>query len=468
MSVSSDGSVLQSLADLDEYTLRLASLGSAEDRFGTLWKRGRGKRYSFIRPWAKREFVLDAKGKKLDYKAPAGDANGDTRGTLILDANSSVKPLSASNSKFPSGASFGFEILTSQDSLELACEDEATQRSWITALQLTIQQDIISEAKIQKKIYDDHCRRKAEKEKKIEAKKEKEAEDLLTKAMLAKTHSKVLEKQASSVGGVKEKEEPHIPSRDSLEADALLMGAVESAKSGHHGAVSKDGNTTVILSVDLDKMQEEVTAQQLAQSKREGEQARKQAELNRIHAQMKDRQMKANELRRKHQVRQNFRAAVKRAIIQHKFVTQLHDDAQASATRNWHTGKPTKYDSTKILFEQGENSDSARGIEKMLEKKKLERQMQLKLMCPPPPSVSVSYSTRAESDSDAIPPPPPRPLSETIPPPPAPPTIPKAPDGTSASPFVSLPEDGRERESDVIGPPSMSLLRRMSSEAPPP
>ena len=45
MSVSSDGSVLQSLADLDEYTLRLANLGSAEDRFGTLWKRGRGKRY---------------------------------------------------------------------------------------------------------------------------------------------------------------------------------------------------------------------------------------------------------------------------------------------------------------------------------------------------------------------------------------------------------------------------------------
>ena len=79
---------------------------------------------------------------------------------MILDANSSVKPLSASNSKFPSGASFGFEILTSQDSLELACEDEATQRSWITALQLTIQQDIISEAKIQKKIYDDHIRRK--------------------------------------------------------------------------------------------------------------------------------------------------------------------------------------------------------------------------------------------------------------------------------------------------------------------
>lgn len=102
MSVSSDGSVLATLAELDEYTLRLANLDTAEDRCSTLWKRGRGKRFSFIRPWAKREFVLDAKGKKLDYKAPAGDADGDTRGTMILDANSAVKPLSASNSKVSS------------------------------------------------------------------------------------------------------------------------------------------------------------------------------------------------------------------------------------------------------------------------------------------------------------------------------------------------------------------------------
>ena len=45
MSVNSDSSALQTIAELDEYTLRLASLGAAEDRFGTLWKRGRGKRY---------------------------------------------------------------------------------------------------------------------------------------------------------------------------------------------------------------------------------------------------------------------------------------------------------------------------------------------------------------------------------------------------------------------------------------
>ena len=116
------------------------------------------------------------------------------------------------------------------------------------------------------KIYDDHCRRKVEKEKEIEAKKEAEAEELLTKAMLAKSHSKLLQNQASSmtsVGGGKEEDEPHVPSRDSLEADSLLMGAVEDAKSGHHGAVSKNGNTTVLLSVDLDKMQEEVMAQQV-------------------------------------------------------------------------------------------------------------------------------------------------------------------------------------------------------------
>ena len=105
--------------------------------------------------------------------------------------------------------------------------------------------------------------------------------------------------------------------------------------------------------------------QQMEQSKREKEATQKKVELERIHKQMKEREMKANELRRKHQVRQNFRAAVKRAIIQHKFVTQLHDSAKEKATKNWHSDKPSKYDRTAILFEQGENSDSAKGIEKV-------------------------------------------------------------------------------------------------------
>mmetsp|Transcript_25401 Transcript_25401/g.47737 ORF Transcript_25401/g.47737 Transcript_25401/m.47737 type:complete len:491 (-) Transcript_25401:780-2252(-) len=472
MSVS-DGSVIDTpLAELDEYTLRLANLDAPEDRCSTLWKRGRGKRFSFIRPWAKREFVLDAKGKKLDYKAPAGDANGDTRGIMILDANSSVKPLSASNSKFPSGANFGFEILTSQDSLELACEDEATQRSWITALQLTIQQDIIAEAKIQKKIYDDHMRRKAEKEAEAEAKKEEEADKLLSQMVLQTTHAKVLEKQASSMlsqgSTISDKgEEVHEPSRESLEADMMLMGAVEEAKGGHVAQLQEQAgsNTTVMLSVDLDKMQEEVTKQQLAQSKREKESTQKKIELERIHKQMKEREMKANELRRKHQVRQNFRAAVKRAIIQHKFVTQLEDSAKEKATKNWHSNKPSKYDQTAILFAQGENSDSAKGIEKMLEKKKLERQLQLKMMCPPPPPVMLSYEENSE-----VPPPPPRASSGSIPPPPS---APKPPVGAGTGENVSalfnaLPDDGTERDSSIVGPPSLSLLRKNSISGGPP
>ncbi|GMI17878.1 hypothetical protein TrLO_g1373 [Triparma laevis f. longispina] len=464
MSVSSDGSVLATLAELDEYTLRLANLDTAEDRCSTLWKRGRGKRFSFIRPWAKREFVLDAKGKKLDYKAPAGDADGDTRGTMILDANSAVKPLSASNSKFPNGANFGFEILTSQDSLELACEDEATQRSWITALQLTIQQDIIAEAKIQKKIYDDHMRRKAEKEKEVEAKKEAEADELLSQMVLQKTHSKILAKQASSMrsqgSNISDKGEEvvHEPSRESLEADLMLMGAVEEAKGGVN-VVSTNPNTTVTLSVDLDKMQEEVMKQQMEQSKREKEATQKKVELERIHKQMKEREMKANELRRKHQVRQNFRAAVKRAIIQHKFVTQLHDSVKEKATKNWHSDKPSKYDRTAILFEQGENSDSAKGIEKMLEKKKLERQLQLKMMCPPPPPVVSSYEENSE-----VPPPPPRASSGDIPPPPTAPKVGGGGGGKNVSKlFNALPDDGTERDSSIVGPPSLSLLRKNSS-----
>jgi hypothetical protein len=63
-----------------------------------------------------------------------------------------------------------------------------------------------------------------------------------------------------------------------------------------------------------------------------GEEEERKAELVRVHQAMKQREQKVNELRRKHQVRQNFRAAVKRAIIQHKFITQMQDNATLTRT----------------------------------------------------------------------------------------------------------------------------------------
>jgi len=189
MSVSSDGSILEQLSDLDMYVHRLADLPLPTDRSGTMWKRGRGQHFSFIRPWAKREFVLDASSKKFEYRLP-GDGTlaggqGAVKGSVILDASSSVKP--TPNSTLPRECTHGFEILTSMGNVELGVESEAEQKAWIQAIQLCVQGDAISEAKIQKKIYDDHVRRKEEREER----KQKEAETLLEKALMAKGAEKV-------------------------------------------------------------------------------------------------------------------------------------------------------------------------------------------------------------------------------------------------------------------------------------
>jgi len=115
-----------------------------------------------------------------------------------------VKPLSSSNSKFPKGATFGFEILTAEGALELALEDEDDMKSWMRAIQNTIQQDMIAEAKIQKKIYDDHVKRQGEKMERKEQRKEEEAERLLNEVIVNTTQKKVLEKQQSSIEAAKE------------------------------------------------------------------------------------------------------------------------------------------------------------------------------------------------------------------------------------------------------------------------
>ena len=75
--------------------------------------------------------------------------------------------------------------------------------------------------------------------------------------------------------------------------------------------------TQITLEVDTATAHKEILQMtEKIKAERSKENERKE-EMIRIHQQMKAREQKANELRRKHQVRQNFRAAVKRAIIQY-------------------------------------------------------------------------------------------------------------------------------------------------------
>eukprot|EP00520_Triparma_pacifica_P003791 CAMPEP_0118658652 /NCGR_PEP_ID=MMETSP0785-20121206/14686_1 /TAXON_ID=91992 /ORGANISM="Bolidomonas pacifica, Strain CCMP 1866" /LENGTH=479 /DNA_ID=CAMNT_0006551691 /DNA_START=126 /DNA_END=1562 /DNA_ORIENTATION=+ len=463
MSITDDSSILSSLADLDEFTLRLASYPDPSDRSGVMWKRGRGKKFSFIRPWAKRLFVLDCKGKKIEYKAPHDSDEPDKRGQIILDGGAAVKPLSSSNSKFPKGATFGFEILTADGALELALDDEEDMKSWMRAIQNTIQQDMIAEAKIQKQIYDDHVKRRMEQAEARDKRKEEEAEALLNQVIVNSTQKKVLEKQQSSIPSVGEAQGP---SRESIEAEELLFGAMQgkveaNVPSLQHSASYKAGNKTTVLEVDISGVHNDVSKKQADQLKQNEAAERKRAEMIRIHQQMKDREKKANELRRRHQVRQNFKSAVRRAVIQHKFITQMETQAKATAIqrRGYDNTAPTKYDQRKILFEQGEGSEMGNKIEQMLAKKKLEKQLQAKISIPPPPRVIESF----RSSEGSAPPPPPPPQDTSAPSSPRPPSAPcpPPPKDVSSSLFVSVPDGSDEYE-------RISSVSSASSNAPPP
>ena len=94
---------------------------------------------------------------------------------------------------------------------------------------------------------------------------------------------------------------------------------------------------------------------------------------------VRERDRKVAELRRKHQVRANFRAAVKRSVIQYKFVKQMEESVEQRKMQTGRNKLITKEDSSRLLFTQGDSSDTANAIEKMLAKKKLERQMQKNL-----------------------------------------------------------------------------------------
>lgn len=86
---------------------------------------------------------------------------------------------------------------------------------------MCIQGDAISEAKIQKKIYDDHIQRRKERDER----KEKEAEELMAKAMTNAGTQKLLKKESSlhsgnmevSVSGARER------ARAKLAQEAMLF-----------------------------------------------------------------------------------------------------------------------------------------------------------------------------------------------------------------------------------------------------
>ncbi|GMI35955.1 hypothetical protein TrRE_jg2322 [Triparma retinervis] len=403
MSVSDDSSILSSISNLDQFTLRLASCPDPTDRTGTMWKRGRGKKFSFIRPWARRVFVLDCSKRKLEYKGPHDSDEPDKKGQVILDGGASVKPLSSSNSKFPKGANFGFEILTADGALELALENEEDMKSWMRTIQNAIQQDMISEAKIQKKIYDDHVKRQNDRREAREKRKEEEADALLNSVIVKSTQNKVLEKQASSIQRFDEE-----PSRESLEAEALLLGAItgkvraapsSGASSLQHSQSFKVGNKTTVVEVDVSGVHDDVLRKQAEGERQRKEAERKRTEMVRIYEQMEERKKKANELRRKHQVRQNFKSAVRRAVIQHKFISQMQE--KTKETRKAFGYRTSKYDEKKILFEQGEGAEMSNKIERMLARKKLEKQLQDKAdaSIPPPPMVMDSFRSSEDPSS---------------------------------------------------------------------
>ena len=385
-----------SMVSLDAYSLRLASLPSPSCMNGTLWKRGRGKRFSFLRPWVQREIVLDCDTRRLFYKAPAGESDGTTRGSILLDANSSVHKLpnvSSFSGEEDNTKTYGFEIVTSDGSLELAADHEEDQLAWMQAIQSTIQQDIICEAKIQKQVFDASRMHRKEKE--------AQADKLINSAILSQT--KFDKKPAAPPPKVKaevpavpalpppaEVTPPPIPSsiaeRVSSNSNNARSSSVEADKlfaSDSNRALSQKFTRPVTEKTtyesDLTAVKREIKAHQDQSLRKLATKTQEEMEKNRMLEEVRERDRKVNELRRKHQVRANFRAAVKRSIIQYKFLKQMEDAAFAKKTR---TGKNTQFskeDTVKILANQGDSSDTATAIEKMLAKKKLERQLQRNL-----------------------------------------------------------------------------------------
>jgi len=407
-----------SMASLDAYTLRLACLPAPFDRVGTLWKRGRGKRFSFIRPWVQREIVLDCDSRRLFYKSPAGDPDGVVRGSVLLDANSSVHKIPAGSlgGGKGEGQKFGFEIVTSDGSLELAADHEADQTAWLQAIQSTIQQDIICEAKIQKKVFD--TSRRARKEKELEADKiMKEALLENTKFPVKKSAeactTSVPDESGDRVKSLKVSAPPPIPkaakkigdrvsemSTGSTDADLLFAAESERVLSQK---LNRPKSEKVMLETDLSDVKREIKMHQAATMAKVESKTKEEEEKRRMLEEVKGRDRKVAELRRKNQVRANFRAAVKRSVIQYKFLKQMEDSAKEKKIRTGKNQLLTKEDTTKMIFSQGDTSDTANAIEKMLAKKKLERQMQ-KNVCKkvafdiPPPTAP----TPAPSERDSV------------------------------------------------------------------
>ena len=354
--------------------------------------------------------VLDAKEKKLMYKALEGEGGG-TKGELLLDVDSVVEPLPANNSApaaIGEASKYCFVVIAATGSIELACEDEETQKAWIDAIKGAINQDMIAEAKIQKKIYVDFVKRKGADG---FVQDDKEARD--AKDEMALIHKKMIERKNKA----NELRRKHLVSY-CLSAAASLFP-----------------NTLLCLLRPLPPSSNKI-ASPCAQPRA----------LSRLSSFLCP-----------SQVRQNFRAAVKRAAMQHKIALQLKEGANGSEKDGQGRKSFSKHDEINIFFAQGDNDDDANAIEKILMKKKLEREMQQRLNAPAPDTVVESFRKSTISERESfIPGPPPlcdRRSTASVPPPPPQPRPPRPPPVENTSKlFVSVPSaDGSEfqRVSDV-------------------
>jgi hypothetical protein len=93
---------------------------------GYLAKKGRGQSVSFIRPWAKRYFVLDVQSNELRYYEK--DNKLKCKGKLNLRG---VEVFESKNTD----KDFCFELHVQEDSgaLILSAQDEATKKLWTQA-----------------------------------------------------------------------------------------------------------------------------------------------------------------------------------------------------------------------------------------------------------------------------------------------------------------------------------------------
>ena len=534
---------------LDQYTKRLANLPSASglSHNGVLMKRGRGQKVSFIRPWSVRNFALDGIERTLTYYHGA-----DIRGTVLLAEGTSVRPLPAGHAGLPGGFPFGFEILIAGgNNLELSAPDGESRQAWMKAIQATIQQDIISEAKIQKRVHDEEKTKNAAEKAEDAAEAARQAEEnrlAADKLLGVKSASEGAEARRKAALLLPPKSTKADLERESEEADALLFGAlsrtVVTKLAARAGSVAGDlpgarnlsamqqppgksmpmqvtspGTNVggVMVSADLSSIHEHVL-QEANKTKEKFEEERRLAlQVVQMNKEMRDRDIKANELRRRHQVRQNFRAAVKRAIIRHQFMKGLHDRVQETKGERA-TAKATKAEETAILFSQGDNSDAARAMEKKLDKIAKERAIKRASVAakeeapaadgkattpppprdgsvspkmgrnaadsapppptPPPPPLNVSpkgggpTSPKPRADSDAPPPPPPPPAvvavvaaaQSPLPPRPREDSAPLAPPWAAAAASPSPPAAPSRSDSDAPPPPR----RAAESDAPPP